>query len=68
MRRTVSFALIAPCLLLGGCATAYTDTAALCERDAGCSSRPMPSGQNGIQWSPVSHNRAWSFGGPSPLP
>lgn len=68
MRRTVSFALLASFALLGGCVTSYTDTAALCEANAGCSSHPMPTGQNGVQWSPVSHGRAWSSGGPSPLP
>lgn len=65
MRRMIALSLLAT---LGGCAAPYTDTALLCERDAACEGRPLPSGQNGVAWSPYEHGRAWTQGGSSPMP
>ncbi len=70
MHRLVALSLFAVPLFatLGGCVAPYTDTALLCARDAACSAHPLPSGQNGVAWSPQGHNRTWTLGGPSPMP
>jgi hypothetical protein len=56
MRRIILAAFLAS---LTGCVAPYGDKATLCERDVLCSARPLPDGQNGVEWTPQNgSNRA----------